>query len=209
MSKKSADVKIIVIGNAGVGKTCFIYKWNKRVFPEGSKTTIACNLDYKIKRVEGVMYRIQVWDLPGTDKDKSMTRSLSKNCHGVIIVFSGDVENSFEEVLSWRQSVVDINPESQIPFILVKSKVDLENKGEDEVEKEKEEIEKEIDHFNDKFKAYYRVSSKENLNVDEVFDFAISEAIEFVNKENGIQSCRGDNFQLNQEPQKREKKKCC
>ena len=42
------DIKIIVIGNSGVGKTSFVNKWTKNTFNENSTSTIGSEFVYKI-----------------------------------------------------------------------------------------------------------------------------------------------------------------
>ncbi|MCQ2817042.1 MAG: ADP-ribosylation factor-like protein [archaeon] len=59
------DLKIIVIGTAGTGKTSFVNKWTKNVFNENYKATIVSEFGFKIVEINGKMYRIQLWDLAG------------------------------------------------------------------------------------------------------------------------------------------------
>jgi small GTP-binding protein len=60
-----ADLKIVVIGNSGTGKTSFVNKWTKNIFSESYKATIVSEFGYKIYEHEGRFYRIQLWDLAG------------------------------------------------------------------------------------------------------------------------------------------------
>ena len=59
------DLKIIVIGTAGTGKTSFVNKWTKNIFNENYKATIVSEFGFKIVDINGKMYRIQLWDLAG------------------------------------------------------------------------------------------------------------------------------------------------
>jgi small GTP-binding protein len=59
------DLKIIVIGNAGTGKTSFVNKWTKNTFNETYKATIVSEFGYKIYEYKGKVYKIQIWDLAG------------------------------------------------------------------------------------------------------------------------------------------------
>jgi small GTP-binding protein len=59
------DLKIVVIGNSGTGKTSFVNKWTKNIFSESYKATIVSEFGYKIFEHEGIFYRIQLWDLAG------------------------------------------------------------------------------------------------------------------------------------------------
>ena len=59
------DLKIIVVGNAGTGKTSFVNKWTKNTFSDAYKATIVSEFGYKIFNYQGKFYRIQLWDLAG------------------------------------------------------------------------------------------------------------------------------------------------
>jgi small GTP-binding protein len=59
------DLKIIVVGNSGTGKTSFVNKWTKNTFSETYKATIVSEFGYKIFEFKGKFYRIQLWDLAG------------------------------------------------------------------------------------------------------------------------------------------------
>lgn len=59
------DLKIIVIGTAGTGKTSFVNQWTKNVFNETYKATIVSEFGFKILEINGKIYRIQLWDLAG------------------------------------------------------------------------------------------------------------------------------------------------
>lgn len=59
------DLKIIVIGTAGTGKTSFVNKWTKNIFNENYKATIVSEFGFKIVEINGKIYRIQLWDLAG------------------------------------------------------------------------------------------------------------------------------------------------
>ena len=60
-----SDFKIIVIGDVGVGKTSFVNRWNKNIFTDDYKSTIASEFKFKILEINGQIYRIQLWDLAG------------------------------------------------------------------------------------------------------------------------------------------------
>jgi small GTP-binding protein len=62
------DLKIIVVGNSGTGKTSFVNKWTKNTFSEHYKATIVSEFGYKIFELNGKFYRIQLWDLAGKER---------------------------------------------------------------------------------------------------------------------------------------------
>ena len=82
----TTDLKIIVIGKSGTGKTSFVNKWTKNIFAEAYKATIVSEYSHKIVDYEGRFYRIQLWDLAGQDKNAMVTKIFAKDSHGCVIM---------------------------------------------------------------------------------------------------------------------------
>ena len=80
------DIKIIVIGNSGVGKTSFVNKWTKNIFNDSSKSTIGSEFVYKIFENNGTIYNVQLWDIAGQDKNIMVTKYFARDSHGCIIM---------------------------------------------------------------------------------------------------------------------------
>ena len=80
------DIKIIVIGNSGVGKTSFVNKWTKNIFNDSSKSTIGSEFVYKIFENNGTLYNVQLWDIAGQDKNIMVTKYFARDSHGCIIM---------------------------------------------------------------------------------------------------------------------------
>ena len=92
-----SDLKIIVIGSSGAGKTSYVNKWTKNKFEEEYKATIVSEFGFKVFEHEGKLYRIQLWDLAGQDKNSTVTKIFAKDSHGCIIVSDATKPDSLEE----------------------------------------------------------------------------------------------------------------
>ena len=86
MSGFRSDLKIIIIGNSCTGKTSLVNKWTKNIFNETYKATLVSEFGFKIFEKDGKLYRIQLWDLAGQDKNAMVTKIFAKDAHGCIIV---------------------------------------------------------------------------------------------------------------------------
>ena len=88
MSQSSfkSDLKIIVIGTSGTGKTSFVNKWTKNIFSDTYKATIVSEFGFKIFEQDGKLYRIQLWDLAGQDKNAMVTKIFAKDAHGCVVM---------------------------------------------------------------------------------------------------------------------------
>ena len=93
----STDLKVIVVGKSGTGKTSYVNKWTKNIFDENYKATIVSEYGFKIYEHEGKYYRIQLWDIAGQDKNVKLTKTFAKNSHGCIIVCDATIPDTREE----------------------------------------------------------------------------------------------------------------
>ena len=97
MSGFRTDLKIIVIGASGTGKTSLVNKWTKNLFSEAYKATIVSEFGFKIFEKDGKLYRIQLWDLAGQDKNAMVTKIFAKDAHGCIIMSDATNKQTREE----------------------------------------------------------------------------------------------------------------
>ena len=91
------DLKIIVIGTSGTGKTSFVNKWTKNIFSDTYKATIVSEFGFKIFEQEGKLYRIQLWDLAGQDKNAMVTKIFAKDAHGCVVMADATNAQTREE----------------------------------------------------------------------------------------------------------------
>ena len=83
---KCNNIKIIIIGESGAGKTSFVDRWTKNTFSENYKATIISEFSFKVIEEQGKLYRIQIWDLAGQDRNAMVTRIFAKDAHGCIVM---------------------------------------------------------------------------------------------------------------------------
>ena len=175
------DLKILVVGYRGAGKTSFVKRWTKDEFKESYSTTIVSEFGFKIHESNDKLYRIQLWDIGGQDKSTAVTKIFAKDSHGCIVVCDINNEETLEEAASWKSVVEDeciFTDGGAIPFILLRNKVDMiEN------EEEKKKLEEDTKSFCDEneFVKSFLTSAKENININESLDFLLDHVIQRLN----------------------------
>lgn len=168
-----ADLKIIVIGNAGTGKTSFVNRWTKNIFSETYKATIVSEFGYKIINVNDVIYRIQLWDLAGQDKNTCITKIFCKDAHGALILADCTDKVSLLETTKWKASIDDHSKfldGGELPSVLILNKCDL---------MESEDAADNLNEYSEKnnFLNSFRTSAKDGVNIKESIEFLIKEII--------------------------------
>ena len=197
------ELKIIVVGNSGTGKTSFVNKWIKDTFDENYKATIVSEFSYKIIEYKDKSYKIQLWDLAGMDQNICITKIFSKDSHGCIVLSDITDEKTLNECIKWKNTV-DENTKfldgTNIPSILIRNKVDLlENEdNNDDEEQMKEFCEK------NSFLGSYKTSAKMGTNIDEAMNFLIHDIIDKMEKfaQNGNNPFEKDRKSLVLQPKK-------
>ena len=91
------DLKILIVGNSGTGKTNILKKWTENNFIDTYDPTSVTEFGSKIFENEGNFYRIQLWDLPGQDINQMVTKVHVKDAHGCIIVSDANNVKTREE----------------------------------------------------------------------------------------------------------------
>ena len=184
MSKTTKnDIKIIVVGNSGTGKTSFVNKWIKDTFDESYKATIVSEFSFKVIDYKDKSYKIQLWDLAGMDQNICITKIFSKDSHGCIVVSDITNEKTLPECVKWKNTVDETTKfidDSNITAILIRNKVDLleENNNNDN---DDENMIKEFCEKN-KFLRCFKTSAKTGTNIEEAMNFLISNIIDRMDK---------------------------
>ena len=182
MTSIRTDLKILVVGHSGTGKTSFVRRWTKDEFKENYQATVVSEFGFKIHETKGNYYRIQLWDIGGQDKSPAMAKIFSRDSHDCVIISDSTNMKTLEDTLIWQKLVSDeanFIDGGKLPFILVQNKVDLIESRE-EFERIENETKK-ISEFNN-FEKYFMTSVKQSVNVDEAMTFLIDKIIERLEK---------------------------
>ena len=220
MNQNATDIKIIIIGCSGVGKTSFVQRWIKGYFEEVYKPTIVSDFQYKIMEWRGKCYRILLWDIGGQDKTPSMAKIFTRDSHGCIVINDlskkDNFKENFNETMKWKKVVYDESAfidGDKLPFILIQNKVDLIGNDKEYINNIMNYTKKLVD--NGEYIGYFMTSVKENINIDEPIKFLIDNIIDRLEKYNSSgnhdlnEEVRGTYKLENNKKDKNKKDGCC
>ena len=175
--KGRTDIKVVVLGSSGTGKTSFCNLWVNNVFPEEYKATVMSEFSFKMYNYKGNYYKIQLWDLAGQDKNIYTSKVFTKGAHGCLILYDTQSKNSFENTVKWKKSIDDNTrfiDETPLPIVLVQNKIDLVEQ--EELEKDEDELKKFVDENG--FLTFTRTSCKNRQNINETMDYLLANIID-------------------------------
>ena len=122
------DVKVIILGETGVGKTSIINRFiNDEFNPDNDIETLGSTFFRKSIKRQNTVYKLQIWDSIGQEKYHSITRLFIKGSNIVLLVYSIDSRESFEELNHWLNTLKDILDKNKYILGIVASKSDLVN----------------------------------------------------------------------------------
>ena len=175
--KGRIDLKIVVVGSSGTGKTSFCNLWINDTFSEDYKATVMSEFSFKMYNYKGNYYKVQIWDLAGQDKNIYTSKVFTKGSHGCLILYDTETKESFENTLKWKKAIDENSKfidETPLPIVLVQNKIDLV--GPDELNKDEEELKKFVDENG--FLIFTRTSCKTKQNVNETMDYLLANIID-------------------------------
>ena len=160
--KYDFSFKMIVIGDAGVGKSCLTNRAAKDKFISNYSPTIGFEFLSFSTNIDNKIVKLQIWDTCGQEVYRSLITNFYRNASLAMMVYSIDSKESFLHINQWLKEVrIQSNPDVKI--ILIGNKADLENEREvdyDVAQKFKEE---------NQILYFEETSAKTGLNAKEVF----------------------------------------
>ena len=164
MSKKELEtLKIVLIGESGVGKTSIITQFVDKVFENNPQSTIGGAFNSKIiKCGNGKLLNLEIWDTAGQERYRSVTKMFYKDANAALLIYDITLQLSFDEIKNyWLGQVKESAPENVI-LAIVGNKIDLfDNEQVDE--KAAKELAKENNAF------FTFTSAKNTSGIEDLF----------------------------------------
>ncbi|KAI0482449.1 ras-domain-containing protein [Xylariaceae sp. FL0804] len=154
-------IKLLLIGDSGVGKSCCLLRFSEDSFTPSFITTIG--IDFKIRTIEldGKRVKLQIWDTAGQERFRTITTAYYRGAMGILLVYDVTDQRSFENIRTWFSNVEQHATEG-VNKILIGNKCDWEEKRVVSTE-QGEALARELGI------PFLEVSAKSNINIDKAF----------------------------------------
>ena len=126
-------LKLVLIGDSGVGKTNILSRYNNNEFSLATQPTVGVEFGNKIIKKENKSIKLQLWDTAGQERYKAITNAFYKGSKGAFVVYDITRKSSFLNIDKWIGEL-KTNGSEDILIILVGNKSDLEDKREVSIE---------------------------------------------------------------------------
>ena len=130
-------IKVILIGDGGVGKTCLIEQYINKQFNEETVSTVAVSdkLTKEVKVGEKTI-KLEIWDTAGQEKFRSVNKIYMKDAKIALMVYDMTEQNSFNNLQNWYKELKEINDSVEIIGVIANKSDLYEEKIIDETEGE-------------------------------------------------------------------------
>ncbi|CAE7315310.1 hypothetical protein FNF27_02783 [Cafeteria roenbergensis] len=123
-------IKLLLVGEAGVGKSSILLRFTEDAFDDGQAATIG--VDFKVKTVTVGRKRVKVtiWDTAGQERFRTLTSSFYRGAHGVLLVYDVTQPETFEKLEHWLGEIDGFSADggAHVAKLLIGNKSDLDER---------------------------------------------------------------------------------
>ena len=202
--KSSFDhyLKIIIVGDSGVGKTNFLFRFIDNKFSQAHLATLGIDCKSKICTLPKSKKKVKLtlWDTAGQEKYMSFNKFYFQRVQGIILMYDITQRKSYERLPKWIQL---INEQTcGVPVILIGNKIDDEAENRIVREEEGKNFAIENDFL------FYEASALNGKNVNNaIYDLA-ERIITSLERRNIFSVSTFDNISI-KDSNKHKKYNCC
>lgn len=164
-AKHPTMLKVVILGDGGVGKSSLMNRFVNNEFDTQSFHTIGVECLNKDIRVQEDEYTMQIWDTAGQERFKSLRTPFYRGTDCCLLTFDVNDAQSFDNVTMWKREFLhyaDVRDPDLFPFVLLGNKVDRDQRvvREDDARRWCQE---------NGNMPYFETSAKDNINVERAF----------------------------------------
>jgi small GTP-binding protein len=195
-SDQVLQVKIVIIGEAQVGKSSMLTRYMFDRYDEFSTPTLGVSFTSKLLTISSQQLKLNVWDTAGQERFHSLTRLYSRDAQIVIMVYDITSEATFIRLKALYNNLLVEGFEDKVVLVLAGNKEDL-------VELEQVPLSTAKDFAESINALYFKTSAKSGIGIDQMFYDACQKYLMNDPK------LSKDNFFLTSSEEIRRKKACC
>lgn len=162
--------KVLLLGDAGVGKTSLMWRFSDDVFNHTYISTIGIDFKLRTIDVEGKKVRLQVWDTAGQERFHAISVSYYRTAAGIMLVYDITRRSSFENIAKWLRKI-DEHAKEDVIKLLIGNKRDMHQHR----AVKREEGEKLANEYD---MSFFETSAKENESINEAFECIAEEIMQ-------------------------------
>ena len=164
MEGNEITLKVVLVGDSGVGKTCIIQRYVNNDYNENNESTSTSTYTYKTLEYKEFNKTISfdIWDTAGQELYRALAKNFYLNASIGILVYDIRRKESFNAIKDYWYDQLKISGEENMIFGVAGNKCDLFQE-EEVTEEEGKKFAKEIGGI------FQLTSCKESIGIDDLF----------------------------------------
>ena len=121
-------LKVIMVGDSGVGKTSLLDRFIRGEYSEQYKATIGSDFLTKEMKIGEKTITLQLWDTAGQERFRGLGSAFYRGADGCIIVYDVASRKSFDNIPIWREEFLNhgqVEDIAHFPISVIGNKIDL------------------------------------------------------------------------------------
>jgi len=171
-------IKMVLLGDSGVGKSCLVLRFVRGHFDPSSKVTVgAAFMSHPVALPDSSTVKFEIWDTAGQERYASLAPLYYRGASAAAIVYDITSKDSFAKAKYWVKELQK-NASQDIVIILVGNKCDMDSERDVRTEEAKEYAEENA-------MEYIEASAKTAHNVSEIFESIAAQLPKMLNQGGG------------------------
>lgn len=193
MNNPVTSIKLVLLGEAAVGKSSIVLRFVSNDFSENKEPTIGAAFLTQRVNINDHIVKFEIWDTAGQERFASLAPMYYRNAQAALVVYDVTKPQSFIKARHWVKELHE-QASQDIIIALIGNKIDLLEDDPDSRKVAQEEGEKLAEEEN---LLFFETSAKTAININEVF-LKIGETIPLKNSKDLNENLNGLNVTDNQ-----------
>lgn len=193
MNNPVTSIKLVLLGEAAVGKSSIVLRFVSNDFSENKEPTIGAAFLTQRVNIDDHIVKFEIWDTAGQERFASLAPMYYRNAQAALVVYDVTKPQSFIKARHWVKELHE-QASQDIIIALIGNKIDLLENDPDGRKVAKEEAEKLAEEKN---LLFFETSAKTAVHINEVF-LKIGETIPLKNSNDVNETPNGLNVTDNQ-----------
>ncbi|KAH3686867.1 hypothetical protein WICPIJ_002151 [Wickerhamomyces pijperi] len=174
--KKKTLLKVIILGDSGVGKTSLMQQFVNGKFSHQYKATIGADFLTKELTIDDKTVTMQIWDTAGQERFQSLGVAFYRGADCCVLVYDVTNQKSFDNISSWKDEFLiqaNVKDPENFPFVIIGNKVDVDESKKIVTQKKAQQYAVNLGNL-----PIFQTSAKEAINIDQAFDVIARNALQ-------------------------------
>ncbi|MCJ7647140.1 MAG: GTP-binding protein [Candidatus Lokiarchaeota archaeon] len=175
MSNYDYTFKVLLLGDASVGKTSFTKRYCYNIFNPSERLTIGVDFHVKTIDLHGKKVKLQIWDIGGEERFRFLLPTYCLGANAAFLLYDITRPQTLDNISEWTNIVRQKG--GPVPIMLVGSKIDLEKTQRNILREYGIQIAEKH-----KMASFGEISSKTGQNVTKTFEVLTELTLEMMEK---------------------------